>query len=72
MNHELPGGFVKDIIGYCDPLSVLPGEIVGFKLGAWGEAVGQQPEASIVRITSGDTRPHGTGLIESEVCRVQA
>ena len=72
MNHELPGGFVKDIIGYCDPLSVLPGESVGFKLGAWGEAVGQRPEVSIVHITSGDTRPHGTGLIESDVCKLQA
>lgn len=70
MQHELPAGFVKDLIGYCDPLSVLPGQRVAFKLSAWGEAIGAQPDAAIVRLSSGDTRPHGTGLIETHIAQV--
>ena len=65
MNEELSGGFKKDIVGYCDPLSALPGDSISFKLGAWngsGEA-----SAQIVKLISGDDRPHGTGLIESPV-----
>ena len=64
MKHELPDGFTKDVVGYCDPLSVSPGEQIGFKLSAWGDAIGQTPEVEIVELISGDDRPHGTGLIE--------
>ncbi|CAN0538398.1 unnamed protein product, partial [Scytosiphon promiscuus] len=64
---ELPAGFVKDLIDYCDHLSVLPGQRVAFKLSAWGEAIGARPEAAIVRLSSGDTRRHGTGLIETHI-----
>lgn len=67
MKHSLPSGFSKDIVGYCDPLSVLPGQAVGFRLSAWNEAVGARARASIVRLISGDDRPHGTGLIEEHV-----
>lgn len=70
MQHELPAGFVKDLIGYCDPLSVLPGQRVAFKLSAWGEAIGARPDAAIVRLSSGDTRPHGTGLIENHIAEI--
>ncbi len=64
MSHELPGGFVKDIVGYCDPLSVRPGDRVGFKLSSYapGPAI-----TSLVRLISGDDRPHGTGLVEEPI-----
>ncbi len=64
-DHALPQGFSKDVVGYCDPLSVRPGEVLGFKLSTWGTAAEGAPvELAIVRLVSGDSRPHGTGLIE--------
>ncbi len=65
MKHELPQKFVKDVVGYCDPLSVLPGETVGFKLSKYGEPDAAQLE--LVELISGDDRPHGTGLIERHI-----
>ena len=61
MTHELPNGFVKDVVGYCDPLSIRPGEQIYFKLSSHrpGSAA-----LEIVQLISGDDRPHGTGLIE--------
>lgn len=68
MDHELIAPFVKDIVGYCDPLSVLPGEEVAFKLSAYhGDGVA---EAEIVELISGDDRSHGTGLITHPVARL--
>ena len=64
MSEQLPQGFVKDVIGYCDPLSVLPGEQVHFKLSSYRAGSAQ---ISLVRLISGDDRPHGTGLIEEVV-----
>ena len=69
MKEQLAESFVKDIVGYCNPLSVLPGQDVGFMLGAWnGEGAA---EAEIVRLISGDDRPHGTGLIEKSVVSLE-
>ncbi|NOX51960.1 MAG: LamG domain-containing protein, partial [Gammaproteobacteria bacterium] len=67
MKHELPEGFCKDLVGYCDPISVRAGEKINFKFSAYvpGEA-----SASIVRLISGDDRPHGTGLLEEEVVSI--
>lgn len=64
MRHELPDGFQKDVVGYCDPLSVLPGSRIGFKFSAWNQAVDQTASCQVVELISGDDRPHGTGLIE--------
>ena len=63
--NQLPGGFVKDIVGYCDPLSVLPGEAIGFKLSAYAGLTTAQYE--VVELISGDDRPHGTGFIENRI-----
>ena len=61
MSQQLPQGFVKDVIGYCDPLSVLPGQHVHFKLSSYRPGTAQ---IRLVRLVSGDDRPHGTGVIE--------
>ncbi len=61
MSHELPGDFVKDVVGYCVPLSLRAGEDVAFKLSSFRPG---PAEWSIVELISGDDRPHGTGFIE--------
>ena len=61
---ELINGFQKNVLGYCDPLSVVAGNDVHFKLST------QKPgpvEIKLVRLISGDDRPHGTGLIEKDI-----
>ena len=60
----LPGGFRKDVVGYCDVISARPGQRVGFKLSALSQG---HCSAKIVHLISGDDRPHGTGLIERDV-----
>ena len=70
MNEQLSDGFVKDIVGYCDPISALPGESISFKLGAWNG--GGQAQAEVVKLISGDDRPHGTGLIEQSVASLDS
>ncbi|NKB98388.1 MAG: hypothetical protein GKR90_07835 [Pseudomonadales bacterium] len=65
MQHDLEAPFQKDVVGYCDPLSVLPGEQVSFKLSAYGGE--GSASADIVHLISGDDRPHGTGLIANLV-----
>jgi len=62
--HELPGGFVKDVVGYCNPLSVRAGERVDFMLSSYAPGTA---DVSVVELISGDDRPHGTGLIEHPV-----
>jgi N,N-dimethylformamidase len=57
---ELPDGFVKDILGYCEPLSVRAGEGIAFKISSLTPG---SAEAQFVRLISGDDRPHGTGLV---------
>ena len=64
MRHELPGGFTKDVVGYCDPLSVRAGGCVAFMLSSY---VPGQARVSVVELISGDDRPHGTGLLERDI-----
>ena len=64
MSAELPEGFEKNVIGYCDPLSVRPGDEIGFKLSSYTPGPAQ---VCVVKLISGDDRPHGTGLIEEPV-----
>ncbi len=63
-DNDIPGGFVKNVIGYCDRISVLPGESIGLKLSSYTPGKAQ---VSIVELISGDDRPHGTGLIEKVI-----
>lgn len=72
MKHELADGWQKDLVGYCDPLSVAPGQKIAFMLSGYAAAVGHKPTAQIVRLSSGDDRPHGTGMIESPVATLAA
>ena len=61
---ELINGYKKNVLGYCDPLSIVAGKKLRFKLST------QTPgpvEIELVRLISGDDRPHGTGLIEEKV-----
>ena len=52
------------VLGYCDELSVRPGETVRFRIsGAGAETV----EAKLVRLIHGDTQPRGPGFREVEV-----
>ena len=64
MNQLLRNGFVKEVIGYCDPLCLRAGQSMQFYLSSHspGEATLQ-----LVELVSGDDRPHGTGLIERAV-----
>ncbi len=64
MSRELPSGFIKDIVGYCAPLSVRAGHEIAFKLSSSRPG---KAEWSMVELISGDDRPHGTGLIETPV-----
>ena len=59
---EIPGGFIKNVIGYCDRISVRPRESIALKLSSYTPGKAQ---VSIVELISGDDRPHGTGLIEN-------
>ena len=61
---ELREGFKKDLLGYCDPLSVVAGGEIRFKLSNQLQGL---VDLSLVRLISGDDRPHGTGLIEEEL-----
>ncbi|MEM7099633.1 MAG: N,N-dimethylformamidase beta subunit family domain-containing protein [Pseudomonadota bacterium] len=61
---ELPNGFRKDVIGYCDQFSCLQGQTINFKLSAYTDG---HARASIIELISGDDRPHGTGLVEELV-----
>ena len=64
VSQPLTGGFSKDVIGYCDPLSARPGENIHFKISSFSPG----PAAlCLVKLISGDDRPHGTGLIEDPV-----
>ena len=48
----------KNVVGYCDPLSVAPGESIAFKVGAYGAS---RYRANIVRLICGDDTPGGAG-----------
>ncbi|MEE3279133.1 MAG: N,N-dimethylformamidase beta subunit family domain-containing protein [Pseudomonadota bacterium] len=61
INPEIPDGFVKNVIGYCDKISVLPREPITLKLSSYTPG---PAHVSVVQLVSGDDRPHGTGFIE--------
>ena len=52
------------MVGYCDPLSVVAGNTIRFKLSSESPGLA---DMVLVRLISGDDRPHGTGLIEEKV-----
>ena len=54
----------KTLVGYCEPLSVAPGESVAFKVSC--DAPGAY-RADIVRLICGDTSSQGAGFKEVEV-----
>ena len=57
--HDLPSGFEKDVVGYCDPLSVRPGATVGFKLSSGASRPPRQNRAGDDRQRH---RPGGRGV----------
>ena len=59
-----PPDFAKSVVGYCDPLSVVAGNTIRFKLSSESPGLA---DMVLVRLISGDDRPHGTGLIEEKV-----
>ena len=52
------------IIGYCDPLSVRPGEAISFKVSCTGEG---NFSARILRSICADANPDGPGIVEEAV-----
>lgn len=64
MRHELPNDHVKDVVGYCNPLSVRGGGTIDFMLSSYSPG---SARISVVELVSGDDRPHGTGLLEHTV-----
>ena len=56
--------FTKNILAYVDPLSVQAGD----ELRAMVSCTGHEAfDAQLVRLVSGDSRPHGTGFREVEI-----
>ncbi len=60
----MPARFVKEIVGYANPLSVRAGDAVNICISC--DAPGEY-DATLVRLISGDARPHGTGFREIAV-----
>ena len=54
----------KTIIGYCDPLSVRPGQRLDFKVCCYEDG---DYQADLVRLIGGDDSEGGIGLIEEVV-----
>ena len=52
------------IIGYCDPLSVRPGETIGFKVSCTDEG---NFSARVLRSICADANPDGPGIVEEPV-----
>ena len=50
----------KDIVGYLDKISVSPGD----SLEIMASTTASSYQSSLVRLVSGDSRPHGTGFRE--------
>ena len=57
------------LIGYCDPLSVRPGESIGFKISCAGEG---RFSARLLRSVCADPNPDGPGIVEEPVEAVLA
>ena len=60
----MPQPFIKEIVGYADPLSVSAGDTLNVCVSC---DVPGEYEATLVRLISGDARPHGTGFREVAV-----
>ena len=60
----MPARFVKEIVGYADPLSVRAGDALNVCISC---DVPGEYDATLVRLISGDARPHGTGFREIAV-----
>ena len=60
----MPQPFIKEIVGYADPLSVSAGDLLNVCVSC---DVPGEYDATLVRLISGDARPHGTGFREVEV-----
>ncbi|MDA1099242.1 MAG: N,N-dimethylformamidase [Proteobacteria bacterium] len=55
----------KTITGYCEPISVRPGQSLDFKVCCYeGGASPRIYEADLVHVTGGDNTPGGIGVIE--------
>jgi N,N-dimethylformamidase len=54
----------KRVVGYCDPLSVAPGDTVRFMVSSLD---GESFDAKLVRLICGDVSPGGHGFDEEEV-----
>lgn len=52
------------VVGYCDPLSVRPGETIGFKVSCAREG---SFSARLLRSISADPNPDGPGIVEEPV-----
>ena len=52
------------VIGYCDPLSVRPGDTIGFKVSCSGEGAFS---ARLLRSICADANPDGPGIVEEPV-----
>lgn len=57
-------GAEKTIVGYCDPLSVAPGETIRFMVSTYEPGAYR---AEIVRLICGDTDAEGAGFKEEEI-----
>lgn len=55
---------MKKIIGYCDPWSVEPGQLVDVKVSTYGP---DRYRAGLVRVICGDDRPLGPGFKEETI-----
>ncbi|HTK97926.1 MAG TPA: N,N-dimethylformamidase beta subunit family domain-containing protein [Pseudomonadales bacterium] len=60
----MPARFVKEIVGYANPLSVRAGDALDICISC--DRPGEY-DATLVRLISGDARPHGTGFREIAV-----
>jgi N,N-dimethylformamidase len=52
-----------NLVGYCDPLTVAPGETIHFMVSSARPAF----RADIVRLIHGDPNPSGPGFKETEI-----
>ena len=56
------------LTGYCDPLSVRPGDTLRCMISADGT---EQADMHVVRLMHGDEHPEGPGFVEREVAVVR-
>ena len=61
MSHQFPR---IPVLGYCDPLSVRPGQAIGFKVSCAGEG---SFSARLLRSICADANPDGPGIVEEAI-----